>query len=74
MINGIHIYAGDYPDDLNGPYARDKNCPVCLALAIAEDLENMRSDLAALAKYAGASGTVHYRGEPDSNHIVNNGC
>lgn len=32
MINGIHIYQGDCPDEVNGPYSRDKNCPVCQAL------------------------------------------
>lgn len=36
MINGIHIYQGDCPDEINGSYSRDKNCPCCQALVIAQ--------------------------------------
>ena len=31
-MNGIHIYQGYCPDEVNGPHSRDKNCPVCRAL------------------------------------------
>ena len=36
-INGIHIYQGDCPDNTNGPFSRDKNCPVCQALIAVEN-------------------------------------
>ena len=32
MINGIHVYQGLCPDEVNGQYSRDPNCPCCKAL------------------------------------------
>jgi hypothetical protein len=38
-INGIHIYQGNCPDENNGSYSRDKNCPACNALDKVEKYE-----------------------------------
>lgn len=35
-INGVHVYQGECPDVNNGPYSRDRNCPVCQALMAME--------------------------------------
>jgi hypothetical protein len=40
MISGIHIYQGKCPDQINGPYSRDPNCPVCVALMVYESGKN----------------------------------
>ena len=48
MIDGRHIYQGDCPDDDNGPYSRDPDCPVCRAL-MKVDLYEQALDLYKLA-------------------------
>ena len=61
QLNGIHIYQGQCQDEINGPYSRDLNCPVCQALVLVEESKALKPSLVALLEMAGKSGTVHDR-------------
>lgn len=57
MMNGIHIYEGACPDEVNGKNSRDYNCPCCQALMFAERKEN-QAEFAVFLQYIKAKGSV----------------